>query len=27
LDAASKNARSTVTAMLEGLGFEKVEVR
>jgi hypothetical protein len=27
LDAASKNAQSTVTAMLEGLGFEKVEVR
>ena len=27
LDSASKNARSTVTAMLEGLGFEKVEVR
>jgi Protein of unknown function (DUF4230) len=27
LDAASKNARSTVTAMLEGLGFQKVEVR
>jgi hypothetical protein len=27
LDAASKNARATVTAMLEGLGFEKVEVR
>ena len=27
LDAASKNAKSTVTAMLEGLGFEKVEVR
>jgi hypothetical protein len=27
LDAASKNARSTVTAMLEGLGFDKVEVR
>ncbi|MEO7029997.1 MAG: DUF4230 domain-containing protein [Acidobacteriaceae bacterium] len=27
LDTASKNARSTVTAMLEGLGFEKVEVR
>ena len=26
LDAASKNARSTVTAMLEGLGFDKVEV-
>jgi hypothetical protein len=27
LDAASKNAKSTVTAMLEGLGFQKVEVR
>lgn len=27
LDAASKNARSTVAAMLEGLGFQKVEVR
>ena len=27
LDAASKNARSTVTAMLEGLGFEHVEVK
>jgi hypothetical protein len=27
LDAARKNAKSTVTAMLEGLGFEKVEVR
>ena len=27
LDAASKNARSTVTAMLQGLGFDKVEVR
>jgi len=27
LDAASRNARSTVTAMLEGLGFQKVEVR
>lgn len=27
LDAASKNARSTVTAMLEGFGFQKVEVR
>jgi hypothetical protein len=27
LDAASKNARSTVTAMVEGLGFQKVEVR
>jgi len=27
LDSASKNARSTVTAMLEGLGFQKVEVR
>jgi hypothetical protein len=27
LDAASKNARSTVTAMLEGLGFAKVDVR
>ncbi len=27
LDAASKNARATVTAMLEGLGFDKVEVR
>jgi hypothetical protein len=27
LDAATKNARSTVTAMLEGLGFDKVEVR
>lgn len=27
LDAASKNARSTVTAMLESLGFDKVEVR
>jgi hypothetical protein len=27
LDAASKNARTTVTAMLEGLGFEHVEVK
>jgi hypothetical protein len=27
LDAASKNARATVTAMLEGLGFDRVEVR
>src|SRR5471030_1973133 len=27
LDAASKNARSTVTAMLEGLGFQHVEVK
>ena len=27
LDAASKNARATVTAMLEGLGFEHVEVK
>jgi hypothetical protein len=27
LDAAAKNARSTVTAMLEGLGFARVEVR
>ena len=27
LDAASKNARATVTAMLEGLGFEKVDVK
>jgi hypothetical protein len=27
LDAASTNARATVTAMLEGLGFEHVEVR
>jgi hypothetical protein len=27
LDAAAKNARSTVTAMLEGLGFAHVEVR
>ncbi len=27
LDAASKNARATVIAMLQGLGFEKVEVR
>jgi hypothetical protein len=27
LDAASKNARGTVTAMLEGLGFEHVDVR
>jgi hypothetical protein len=27
LDAASKNAKSTVTAMLEGLGFDKVDVR
>lgn len=27
LDSASKNARATVTAMLEGLGFEHVEVR
>jgi hypothetical protein len=27
LDAASKNARAEVTAMLEGLGFEHVEVR
>jgi Protein of unknown function (DUF4230) len=27
LDAAAKNARATVTAMLEGLGFEHVEVK
>jgi hypothetical protein len=27
LDAASKNARSTVVAMLEGLGFAKVDVK
>jgi hypothetical protein len=27
LDAASKNARATVTAMLEGLGFEHVDVK
>jgi hypothetical protein len=27
LDAAAKNAKSTVTAMLQGLGFTKVEVR
>jgi hypothetical protein len=27
LDEASKNARATVTAMLEGLGFEHVEVK
>jgi len=27
LDAASKNARATVTAMLEGLGFQHVEVK
>jgi hypothetical protein len=27
LDAASTNARATVTAMLEGLGFEHVDVR
>ncbi len=27
LDAATKNARATVTAMLEGLGFTHVEVR
>ena len=27
LDAATKNARATVTAMLEGLGFEHVDVR
>jgi hypothetical protein len=27
LDTATKNARSTVTAMLEGLGFEHVEIR
>jgi len=27
LDAAAKNARATVTAMLEGLGFAHVEVR
>ena len=27
LDAASKNARGTVTAMLEGLGFTKVDVK
>jgi hypothetical protein len=27
LDAASKNARVTVTALLQGLGFEHVEVR
>jgi hypothetical protein len=27
LDAATRNARATVTAMLEGLGFSKVDVR
>jgi hypothetical protein len=27
LDAATKNARATVTAMLQGLGFEHVEIR
>jgi hypothetical protein len=27
LDAASKNARATVTTLLEGLGFDHVEVR
>jgi hypothetical protein len=27
LDAAAKNARATVTAMLEGLGFARVDVR
>ena len=27
LDAATKNARATVTAMLEGLGFVRVDVR
>jgi hypothetical protein len=27
LDAASKNARATVTAMLEGLGFSQVDVK
>jgi hypothetical protein len=27
LDVAMKNARATVTAMLEGLGFEHVEIR
>jgi len=27
LDAANKNARATVTAMLGGLGFEHVEIR
>jgi hypothetical protein len=27
LDAATKNARATVTAMLEGLGFSRVEVQ
>jgi hypothetical protein len=27
LDAATKNARATVTAMLEGLGFARVDVR
>jgi hypothetical protein len=27
LDAAAKNARATMTAMLEGLGFSKVEVQ
>src|SRR3984957_15140527 len=27
LDAASKNARTTVTAMLEGLGFQHVDVK
>ena len=27
LDAASKNAKATVSAMLEGLGFAKVDVR
>jgi hypothetical protein len=27
LDAATKNAKATVTAMLEGLGFEHVDIR
>ena len=27
LDAANKNARATVTAMLGGLGFEHVDIR
>jgi hypothetical protein len=27
LDAATKNARATVTALLQGLGFEHVEIR
>jgi hypothetical protein len=27
LDAASQNARSAITAMLEGLGFTHVELR